>query len=764
MHKHFKKILVFVLVVTATFVLLHIVFPLPVSSSYSKIIYDRKGDVVHAFLSPDDKWRFKTELKEISPLLKKALLEKEDKYFYYHPGINPASMLRALVKNVFKLKRTSGASTITMQVARMMEPKRRTYFNKAIEIFRAFQLEWKYSKDEIFQLYINLVPYGGNIEGIKSASLIFFNKSPDHLSLAEITALSVIPNRPSSLKLGVNNDAIVTARNKWLNYFLESKTFDKNEITDAINEPLTSRRNLLPGFAPHFSLRLKNTDAVNIRTTIDLETQRKAERIVLDYAQKLHAYGIQNAAVLVINNSTHEVAAYVGSADFSNAADGGQVDGIRAIRQPGSTLKPLLYGLCFDNGLLTPKTIIADVPTNFDGYYPENYDSKFRGAVTVQYALENSLNIPAVKALNLLGKEKLIWSLERCRFGQIKRDEKKLGLSMILGGCGVTLEEMTSLFSAIANDGVYAPANFLLNQNRGVGDTILSASSSFMLTEILSQIARPDLPTNWEGSTKLPRIAWKTGTSYGRRDAWSIGFNKRFTIGVWVGNFSGVGVPELNGAAIATPLLFQLFNTIDYNSPNEWYAMPRECGIRSVCSETGLIPNHFCENIVNDYFIPMQSSNKVCEHKKEVAVSANEKFSYCTDCIPENGYKKKWYASPSPELQFWFEENNVPYSKVPPHNPNCERISDAGAPKIVSPVNNNEYLLDKQNPEPLQLSCQTDAEVSSVFWYINNKLWRKAKANEKIFFTPEEGSVKISCTDDKARNSDVWIKVRYVKL
>jgi penicillin-binding protein 1C len=335
---------------------------------------------------------------------------------------------------------------------------------------------------------------------------------------------------------------------------------------------------------------------------------------------------------------------------------------------------------------------------------------------------------------------------------------------MILGGCGVTLEEMTSLFSAIANNGVYAPANFLQHQKRGVQDTILSASSSFMLTEILSQIARPDLPTNWEGSTKLPRIAWKTGTSYGRRDAWSIGFNKRFTIGVWVGNFSGAGVPELNGAAVATPLLFQLFNTIDYNSPNEWYAMPRDCGIRSVCSETGLTPNHFCESIVNDYFIPLISSNKICQHKKDVAVDAKEQFSYCTHCLPENGYQRKWYTSPTPELQFWFEENNIPYNKVPPHNPDCERISEAGAPKIVSPVNNNEYLLEKQNPEPLQLSCQTDAEVSHVFWFINNKLLRKAKANEKIFFTPAEGTVKISCTDDKARNTDVWIKVRYVKL
>src|SRR5580692_10563109 len=280
-----KKGLLALAAIFLLFLLLNRIFPLPDRIEYSTVVTDNKGEVIHAFLTPDQQWRMKTDLAEISPLLRKTIIEKEDKYFYYHPGINPVAMLRALGRNILALRRTSGASTITMQVARALEPKRRTYWNKFVEVFRAFQLEWKYNKDEILQLYLNKVPYGGNIQGVKSASILYFKKEPDHLSLAEITALSIIPNRPSTLVMGRNNDRIVEERNKWLRRFALERVFGEREIADALSEPLTATRGAVPNFIPHLAWKLKKQGGDIIHTTIELNTQRKIEKLVKDYSR-----------------------------------------------------------------------------------------------------------------------------------------------------------------------------------------------------------------------------------------------------------------------------------------------------------------------------------------------------------------------------------------------------------------------------------------------------------------------------------------------
>ena len=376
-----------ILILFLLFLILNLLLPLPDKIEYSTLVTDNKGALINAFLTKDEKWRMKTELDEISPLLRKTIIAKEDKYFYSHPGINPAAIARAAIKNMLRLKRTSGASTITMQVARALEPGNRNVWSKIRESFRAFQLEWKYDKDEILQLYLNLVPYGGNIEGVKAASLLYFKKNPDHLSLAEITALSIIPNRPSSLVIGKNNDRIIAERNRWLQKFASEKVFTKKEIEDALAEPLTATRNIVPHYIPHLAYKLKKQGSHLIETTIDLNSQLKTEKIVEDYIRAQRLRNIKNAAVVIIDNKSHKVITYLGSSGFSDTADGGQVNGASAIRQPGSTLKPLLYAMCFDQGLLTPKTIMTDVPVNYEGYAPENYDKKFNGYVTTEYAL-----------------------------------------------------------------------------------------------------------------------------------------------------------------------------------------------------------------------------------------------------------------------------------------------------------------------------------------------------------------------------------------
>src|SRR5580698_3268139 len=286
----------FIVVPILLFILLNFLFPLPDKIEYSTVVTDNKGEVIHAFLTPDQQWRMKTDLAEISPLLRKTIIEKEDKYFYYHPGINPVAMLRALGRNILALRRTSGASTITMQVARALEPKRRTYWNKLVEVFRAFQLEWKYNKDEILQLYLNKVPYGGNIQGVKSASILYFSKNPDHLSLAEITALSVIPNRPSTLVMGKHDDLIVAERNKWLRRWAKEGVCTQKEIEDALAEPLMASRGVVPDLVPQLALKLKKSGRDVIHTTIDLNTQLKIEKLVKDFSRSLALGNIRNAA------------------------------------------------------------------------------------------------------------------------------------------------------------------------------------------------------------------------------------------------------------------------------------------------------------------------------------------------------------------------------------------------------------------------------------------------------------------------------------
>ncbi|GAA4325066.1 penicillin-binding protein 1C [Flaviaesturariibacter amylovorans] len=747
------------------FLLLNWCFPLRDRIDYTTVIRDRNGGVLHAYLTPDQKWRMRTELSEISPLLRRTLIAKEDKYFYSHPGVNVFAVLRAAANNLTKGRRTSGASTITMQVARALERRPRHFGSKIIESFRALQLEWKYSKDEILQLYVNVVPYGGNIEGVKAAALLYFQKAPDHLSLAEITALSIIPNRPSTLVPGRHNAAIVAERNHWLQRFAAEQVFTQKEISDALAEPLTVRRNTVPRLAPHLSLKLKRgAESLQVRSTLQPNLQAKATKLTEDYVRALRFQDIRNAAVIVVDNGTREVLAYVGSGSFTDTADGGQVNGAAAIRQPGSTLKPLLFGLCFDEGLMTPHTVLTDVPVNYSGYRPENYDQQFNGYVTVEYALANSLNIPAVKGLQQLGTEKMIAALASGGLKQVQKDRNKLGLSLVLGGCGATLEELTGLYCALANGGTWAPLRYTPDAPKGKTEQLLSPGAAFMVTDILAQLGRPDFPLNWSATENLPKIAWKTGTSYGRRDAWSIGYNKRYTIGVWVGNFSGTGVPELSGANTATPLLFRLFNSIDYDSDGEWFTPPPDAAQRLVCPESGLPPGPHCSATVMDAFLPLISSTVACSHLKEVALSADGSVSYCGGCLPETGYQRKLFRVLPPEMQEFYAARNQPYERVPPHHSECETLQRGDGPLITAPQNGTEYFLEDRNPEPLQLSARAAADVARLHWYVNDRFYRSTAPGEKQFFVPEgEGPVRIACTDDKGRSRTIVIQVRRVR-
>lgn len=770
----YRKYWTGVIALIILFFILHFSFPISTYIPYSQIIISQEGKVLNAFLSKDDKWRMKTEIHEITPELEKAFIEKEDRYFYYHLGINPLAIMRAGFYNVIKGKKTSGASTITMQVARLLEPKERTYWNKIVEMFRALQLEVMFSKKEILALYLNLVPYGGNVEGIKSASLLYFNRLPNKLSLAQITALAIIPNRPTSLALGKHNEIIEKERNKWLNRFKEDKIFDWQQIEDAINEPLEAKRLEAPALAPHFAnyLHRQMLTIDIIRTTIQADIQSKVEDITYNFTRKLKGFNIHNAAVIVVENKTRNILAYLGSPDFKDSENAGQVDNARAFRSPGSALKPLIYGIAFDEGIITPKSVIYDVPVDFSGYAPENYNRTFNGTVSVETALSHSLNVPAVKILDQVGVKNVIDVLKKAQFQEVRKKDKNLGLSLALGGCGVSLLEMAGLYCAFANQGFFEPLNMIAKDSTNSyrskdtslvkmrGEQLISPSATYMLTEILTKVTRPEMPSDYEHNPHIPKIAWKTGTSYGRRDAWSIGYNAKYTIAVWLGNANGVGSPELVGAAVATPLLFKLFNIIDYNSSLDWFFIPEELKTRLVCTVTGDLPSDFCESTTSDFFIPTVSHTRRCEHLRYVFISPDEKISYCSECLPSNGIKRKLFPNLSPEMLAFYESNQIVFDKIPPHNPQCTKLLEGKPPKIVSPVEGREYLTIDDEPIELLLHANVDNDVKKVFWYVNGKFYQAAKPTERIFFKPNRGEVGISCSDDKGRNTDIKILVK----
>ena len=761
--KHQNKIF-YLFLVLILFNVLDIIFPFKTQKDSSTIVEATDGTVLYAFLTNDDKWRMYTQLDEITPTVQKAFICKEDRWFYWHFGINPISIARAFINNTIKHKRTSGASTITMQVARMLEPKNRTVTSKLIEICRALQLEWNFSKKEILQLYLNLIPFSGNIEGIKSASFIYFGKSPAQLSIAEATTLTIIPNRPTTLVLGKRNAYIQQERDKYLLKFKKKKIFDINAINDALEEPLIAYRRVPPKFAPHLSIRLKKSFPTKpiIESTINFNLQLSVEEIVANYSKTLAFKEIHNAAVYVIDNKTHSVVAYIGSPDFYNVSNFGQVDGVKAIRSPGSTLKPMIYGLAFDKGIYTPRSVISDVPVDFDGYTPENYDEQFHGQVALSNALAQSLNIPAVKVLNAIDLKTLTSTLEKLDFEQITKDKDKLGLSTALGGCGVSLEELTNMYSVFANNGNYYEPSFLKANKKNQEQTILSPEANYMVAQILTTLRRSDLPNNASNSINLPKIAWKTGTSYGRRDAWSIGFNNQYTIGVWCGNFNGKGVPDLNGADIATPLLIQLFNAISTNTNKDWFKRPADLQFRKVCAESGDIPNEYCTNKINAFYIPGKSSNKKCEHLKKVWVSLDSSISYCSSCLPSANYVEKWYPNYAPELLNYFENKQLPYTKIPTHNPACSKVAENNFPKITKPVNGLTYYINEKEKQEIMLAVQAANDVQTVSWYINNEFIKSCKKNEAVFIPPTLGKIKISCTDDKGRNSDTWITIKKI--
>lgn len=541
--------------------------PLDRLADVSTAVLDRDGRALRIFLNNTGAFRLPATVSDVEPLYLRLLLEREDRRFYRHGGVDPLAVARAAWQNLTAGRIVSGASTLTMQVARLLDPKPRTLRAKLIEALRALQLERRYDKDAILGMYLTLAPFGGNLEGVRAGARAWLGKEPRELTAAEAALLVALPQAPSRLRPDRRPQAARAARDRVLQQSRDADLLQATAVAESLAEEVPTERVPWPLLAPHLAERLKRREpmASLIRTTVDGSLQRALEDLVKGEAASLPASG--SLALLVVDNKTAAIVAAVGSADYGDAGRLGAIDMTRAVRSPGSTLKPFLYGLAFDAGILRPRTLIADVSMRFGDYAPKNFDQAFHGELTAAEALQRSLNVPAVLILDRLGPARVTAALERTgvalRFPKTTAtDRSRPGLPLALGGVGTTLEDVTMLYAGLANGGLVRPLRTTLDAPGATPVRLMSADAAADVLAILTEAAPP--PGVVPAAARLGRgaIALKTGTSYGFRDAWAFGVSREFTVGVWAGRADGTPSPDRLGRDAAAPLVQKVFDLL----------------------------------------------------------------------------------------------------------------------------------------------------------------------------------------------------------
>ncbi|MFC3267883.1 penicillin-binding protein 1C [Vulcaniibacterium thermophilum] len=556
------KALLAVLLALTLAMLLDLAFPVPLPDARDAgaVVLSREGVPLRAFPDRGGLWRYRVGIDDVSPLYRQALLNYEDRWFWKHPGVNPAAMARAAWQMLRGGRVVSGGSTLTMQVARILDPHSRTPWGKLKQVLRALQLEAHLDKREILTLYLNHAPFGGTIEGVEAASWAYLGKPSARLSHAEAALLAVLPQAPSRLRPDRHPQTARRARDKVLTRMEALGVWSKADVADARIEPVVARALQPPMHAALLAQRLRHDDprAARIATTIDLDLQRTLEQRVAAYFSDLPER--TSAALLVVDNATLEARAYVGSVEFADAARLGHVDMVRAWRSPGSTLKPFLYALALDDGLIHSESLLIDAPQSFGDYRPGNFDMAFNGPVSAAEALRLSLNVPAVDLLDRVGPARFDARLAHAGIRLRWPRGAAPNLSMILGGTGARLEDLVGAYAALNRGGVAGRVRYRPDEPR-VDRRLMSEGAAWIVRSVLEAHPRPG-DTDALDPRGRARVAWKTGTSYGFRDAWALGSTRRYTVGVWVGRPDGTPLPGQYGAVTALPLLFEVIDSL----------------------------------------------------------------------------------------------------------------------------------------------------------------------------------------------------------
>ena len=566
------------------------IWPLPLPrDDLARVVLAEDGTPLWRFADANGVWRYPVQTAEVSPYYLDALLTYEDRWFYQHPGVNPFALARATWQNLTGARVVSGGSTLSMQVARLHDPHSRTFHGKLRQLWRTAQLEWHLSKAEILNLYLNRAPFGGTLQGVAAASWAYLGKSPAQLTHAEAALLAVLPQAPSRLRPDRHPQRAQEARDKVLRRLGEFQVWPSSAVAEALEEPLLLAPRLEPSLAPLLARRLNRPDSPPlIRTTLDATLQRRLEDLLLGWRARLPEY--TSAAILVVEEDSMAVRAYLGSVDINDAKRFGHVDMISALRSPGSTLKPFLYGMALDDGLIHSESLLQDVPRRYGDYRPGNFSMGFTGAVPASTALSSSLNLPAVQLLEAYGPKRFAAQM---RIGGVPLALPALAepnLALILGGAGSRLEDLVSGYSAFARDG--RSATIRLQPDDTLRERpLLSPGSAWIVRRILSGQARPDRDPRAE-LVQRPVLAWKTGTSYGFRDAWAIGVGPRYLIGVWIGRPDGTPVPGQFGLASAAPLMLQVHDVLTNRDSQRGISapvkpVPANVGVAAICWPLG---------------------------------------------------------------------------------------------------------------------------------------------------------------------------------
>ncbi len=740
--------------------------------TYSRVVYDREGGILRITLSGDEKYRIRTKIDDLSPYLVDLVLFKEDRWFYFHPGANPVSVIKAAWHSLVAKDSSQGASTITMQLARMLYgTNTKTIPGKIEQIFRALQLELYYSKKRILETYLNLVPCGRNVEGYAAASLVYLGKRASELSLGEAMLLCVIPQSPYARtpdEAGANAE-LVEARDRLAKAWIDERG-DDGLLASEIGLPIRVS-NELPFRAPHFTNAvLAKYAEPEIRTTLDPRLQEILESRGRSYVERKREIGITNACMLLVDYRKMETRAYVGSVDFFDRGIEGQVNGVTAKRSPGSTIKPFIYALAFDEGIIHQMTMLKDSAMSFGSYNPDNFDGEFEGPVRALDALVKSRNVPAVYLASKLAKPDLYEFLVSCGVSGLKPREH-YGLSLVLGGAEVSMEELIRMYALLANRGFLYTAADRVGQpaRRNARDTrLLSDEACFMTLDALRRNPRPDALGINEWATDTAEVYWKTGTSMSFKDAWTVGVFDNFVLAVWIGNFNGAGNPAFVSLKAAAPLFFEITDAIRRNRLSEarpyagYLEVPSGARKIEVCAVSGKIPNDFCRSEVLSWFIPGKSPISVCDIHREVYI--NTMTGYRTTMFDRGTTKREVYEFWPSDLLELFEQAGIP-RKVPPQFDPLEsyglRDKAGRRPEITSPRLKTDYVIRAGDPEggKVPLRAVADADSARVFWFVNDAFAGESKASETFFWQAVPGRFTIRAVDEYGRADECSLEV-----
>lgn len=734
-----RKLKIFV-AVTGVLITPVLLSPLPAfRKPLSTVVEASDGSLIGARIADDGQWRF-SGLGQVPEKFEKSLLTFEDKWFYYHPGINPVAIFRALLNNIKAGEIVSGGSTITMQVSRISRGNRpRNYREKFIEMLSAFKLELFKSKKKILQLYSSNAPFGGNTVGLEAAAWRYTGKSSANLTWAEAAVLAILPNSPALVFPGRNQEILKIRRDILLKHLYERKYIDSITLVLALDEPLPGQPKPLPSKAPHLTDYFFTTKrGERIRTTIEFALQERATELLNTHQKDLEGNYIFNSACLIVEVETGNVLAYVGNSTLEEAqAHGGNVDIIHSLRSTGSILKPVLYAGMQNSGDILPNTLIADVPTRFPGFSPKNFDQSYSGAVSAGFALSQSLNIPAVKMLQKYTPEKFLTLLHSAGFTTFNKPTDYYGLSLILGGGETSLWDLTGVYASLSRvlNGYNKKKKYYREDYHSLvitpepdtnwvktedSDPPLYASAIWLTYQALQRVNRPESESGWQYFSSTPDLAWKTGTSFGFRDGWAVGTTPRYVVGVWAGNATGEGRPGLTGISAAAPLMFDLVNLMGSET---WFETPHEeLTMIRVCSRSGFRVGPDCPETVEIQACVNGLRSEACPYHKVIHLNKSKTRQVTSDCVaPEDITNESWFVLP-PAMEYFYKKKHSEYKTLPPVAQGCVVSKNIPVMEFIYPTNGIKIFIPRDQTGELTRVITEVAHRNpskKIFWHLD---------------------------------------------